>query len=158
MGWVRADADVVQRLAQARPGMDLGTPVLEQLACAELLGEIDQILPGRLDELRQRRTLLRSLVAEHLPDWTIGTSMGGLSVWARLAEPISSALAAMAPQFGVRLAAGPRFGVGGAFERFVRLPYSMDPTAMTAGIIGIAEAVSVIRAGRRAASEPSALA
>lgn len=158
VGWVRADADVVQRLAQARPGMDLGTPVLEQLACAELLGEIDQILPGRLDELRQRRTLLRSLVAEHLPDWTIGTSMGGLSVWARLAEPISSALAAMAPQFGVRLAAGPRFGVGGAFERFVRLPYSMDPTAMTAGIIGIAEAVSVIRAGRRAASEPSALA
>jgi len=158
VGWLRADADLVQRLGQARTETDLGSPVLEQLACAELLGEIDQILPGRLDELRQRRALLRNLVATHLADWTLGLSMGGLSVWARLAEPISSALAAVAPQFGVRLAAGPRFGVGGAFERFVRLPYSMEPAALTTGIAGIAEALAAVRTGRRTDTPPSALA
>ncbi len=158
VGWVRADADLVQQLGQARTSTDLGTPVVEQLACVELLGEIDRILPDRLAVLRRRRALLLDLVAERLPDWTIGRSVGGLSVWARFPQPVSSALAAVAPQFGVRLAAGPRFGIGGAFERFVRLPYSLDAAAMTAGIDGIAEALAAVRAGRRADTPPSALA
>ena len=158
VGWVRADADLVQQLGQARAVIDLGTPVVEQLACVELLGEVDKILIDRLAGLRDRRALLRSLVADLLPDWTIGPSVGGLSVWAQLPEPTSSALAAVAPQFGVRLAAGPRFGIGGAFERFVRLPYSQDAAAMTAGLKGIAAAFAAVRAGRRADTPPAAMA
>ncbi|MBP2325088.1 DNA-binding transcriptional MocR family regulator [Kibdelosporangium banguiense] len=126
--------------------------------CSEMLGEIDEILPAWLTGLRQRRDLLLSLVATHLPGWTVGPSMGGLSVWAQLPAPVSSALAAVAPQFGVSLAAGPRFGIGGAFERFVRLPYSHDAEAMTAGIKGIASASAVVQAGRRADTPPAALA
>ncbi|AXB44456.1 GntR family transcriptional regulator [Amycolatopsis albispora] len=155
IGWLRADRGLVQRLAQARAGTDLGTPVVEQLACAELLGEIEQVLPGRLAELRERRAFLLELVGEHLPDWTVGRSDGGLSVWARLPEPVSSALAAVAPRFGVHLAAGPRFGVGGAFERYVRLPYSLDPAPMTDGIKGIAAALSAVRSGTRAPTTPA---
>lgn len=147
IGWIRASPDLVQQLAQARAGTDLGTPVLEQLACAELLRNLDDVLPSRLDELRHRRSVLRQLVAEHLPDWTVGESHGGLSVWARLPQPVSSALAAVAPEHGVRLAAGPRFGVGGAFERFVRLPYSLDPSTLAAGIDRIAHAVRAVRPG-----------
>ncbi|GAA1963376.1 PLP-dependent aminotransferase family protein [Amycolatopsis minnesotensis] len=158
VGWIRADPDLVQRLNQARVEVDLGTPVVEQLACAELLGEIGEILPARLADLRRSRALLVNLVAEHLPDWTIGESHGGLSVWAGFPDPISSALAAVAPQFGVLLAAGPRFGIGGAFERFLRLPYSLDADAMKTGIIGIAEAVAAVRSGRRADTPPAALA
>lgn len=158
VGWVRADADLVQQLGQARAGTDLGTPVLEQLACVELLSDIGQILPDRLADFRRRRALLLTLAAERLPDWTIGTSVGGLSVWARLPGPTSSALAAVAPQFGVRIAAGPRFGIGGAFERFIRLPYSLDAAAMTAGINGIAEALAAVHAGRHADTPPTALA
>ncbi|MEU6268165.1 PLP-dependent aminotransferase family protein [Saccharopolyspora shandongensis] len=158
VGWIRADAGLVQRLGQARAGIDLGTPVVEQLACAELLGEIDRLLPDRLADLRLRRGLLLDLLAARLPDWTAGPSAGGLSVWARLPQPVSSALAAVAPEFGVRLAAGPRFGIGGAFERFVRLPYSLDAAAMTAGIDGIAEAFEAVQAGRRANTPPAALA
>ncbi|MET0236719.1 MAG: PLP-dependent aminotransferase family protein [Kibdelosporangium sp.] len=157
VGWVRADADLVQRLSQARAGIDLGTPVVEQLACVELLAEAGQILTARLADLRDRRALLRTLVAGHLPDWTIGPSVGGMSVWAQLPAPVSSALAAVAPQFGVRLAAGPRFGVGGAFERFLRLPYSQNADAMTTGIGGIADAFTAVRAGRRADTPPAVL-
>jgi DNA-binding transcriptional MocR family regulator len=158
VGWIRANADLVQQLGQARAGIDLGTPVVEQLACVELLGEVDKILIDRLADLRDRHALLRTLVAGQLPDWIIGKSVGGLSVWAQLPEPVSSALAAVTPQFGVRLAAGPRFGVGGAFERFVRLPYSQDADAMTAAIRGIAEAFTAVQAGRRADTPPAALA
>jgi DNA-binding transcriptional MocR family regulator len=157
VGWVRADAGLVQRLGQARAGTDLGTPVVEQLVCVELLNEIDRILPGRLADLRERRAVLLALVAERLADWSVGRSMGGLSVWARLPEPVSSALAAVAPQFGVWLAAGPRFGLGGAFERFVRLPYSLDTASMTAGIDGIAGALEAVLAGHYADTPPVTL-
>ena len=158
VGWIRADPDLIQRLSQARPGTDLGTPVVEQLACAELLAEIDQILPAALDDLRHRRAVLHGLLTEHLPDWTTSTASGGLSVWAHFPEPISSMLAAVAPEFGVRVAAGPRFGVGGAFERFTRLPYCLDADAMKTGIAAIADAVRAVQAGRRADSRFDALA
>ena len=48
---------------------------------------------------------------------------GGLSLWVELDAPRTTALAAIADRYGLRLAAGPRFGVDGAFERFIRLPF-----------------------------------
>jgi DNA-binding transcriptional MocR family regulator len=36
-GWIRAEPGLLARLAQARPGIDLGTPIVEQLAAAWLL-------------------------------------------------------------------------------------------------------------------------
>ncbi|GAB2768796.1 MocR-like transcription factor YczR [Amycolatopsis magusensis] len=158
VGWLRADRELVQRLGQARSGTDLGTPVVEQLACAELLREIGELLPDRLAGMRERRSLLLDLVRTRLPDWTVGRSSGGLSVWARLPDPVSSALAAVAPQFGVHLAAGPRFGIGGAFERYLRLPYSLDADPMRAGIEGIASALAAVRSGHRADPSPTPLA
>jgi DNA-binding transcriptional MocR family regulator len=40
---------------------------------------------------------------------------------------VSSALVTAATQHGVLLAAGPRFGLDGAFERCLRLPYTLPP-------------------------------
>ena len=37
---------------------------------------------------------------------------------------MSSQLALAARNFGLVIAAGPRFGVDGAFERFIRIPFS----------------------------------
>ena len=53
------------------------------------------------------------------------SSAGGLSLWVELDAPRSTALAAIGDRYGLRLAAGPRFGVDGAFERFMRLPFSL---------------------------------
>ena len=75
-------------------------------------------------------TSLLALVRERLPDWKFETPPGGLSVWAELPQPVSTALAAAAHELGVRIAPGGRFGVDGAFDRFVRLPY-----AYTLGIL-----------------------
>jgi hypothetical protein len=38
---------------------------------------------------------------------------------------VSSALVAAAAGHGVTLAAGPRFGLDGAFERYLRVPYTL---------------------------------
>jgi DNA-binding transcriptional MocR family regulator len=46
-------------------------------------------------------------------------------LWIELGAPVSSRLAIAARRHEVLLAAGPRFGVDGAFERHLRLPYTV---------------------------------
>jgi hypothetical protein len=45
IGWIRASARTIASLVQARDSLDLGTPLLEQLACSWLL-ENDRAAPG----------------------------------------------------------------------------------------------------------------
>lgn len=135
VGWVRAPRELIQRLATARVSLDLGTAVLEQLVVAELLADSDAVLRPRRADLAARRDTLAHLVRDKLPAWRFETPSGGLSLWCRLDAPVSSALTAMADQHGVRLAAGPRFGVDGAFERYLRLPYTL-PESQLADAVG----------------------
>ncbi|MEE2035310.1 PLP-dependent aminotransferase family protein, partial [Rhodococcus sp. CC-R104] len=79
-------------------------------------------------------------------EYTVG--QGGMSLWARMPEPVSTALAATAPSHGVVLAAGPRFGVQGAFERFVRLPYTQPPVALRRAVASVAAAYDALALGR----------
>jgi DNA-binding transcriptional MocR family regulator len=82
-------------------------------------------LPERREILRSRRAHLQSLLREHLPDWQPGPGAGGMSLWVRLPAPMSTALSAAASRLGLDLPAGPRFGVDGTLERFVRVPYAL---------------------------------
>lgn len=125
VGWIRAEPGTLATIAAIRPSVDLGTPVLEQLAAARLLAIREQVLPERRELLRRRRQFLISLLAEHLPDWQPGPGRGGMSLWVRLPAPMSTALAAAASRLGVDLPAGPRFGVDGTLERFIRVPYAL---------------------------------
>ena len=140
VGWIRADARTIDALAGVRASLDLGTPVLEQLAVAVLLADDEAALTERRDLLRAQRDHLLHLVAEHLPSWTVRVPAGGVSLWAELTSPLSSALAATAPRHGVRITAGPRFGVDGAFERFVRLPFTRPVDELTPAIQRLAAA------------------
>lgn len=124
VGWIRASPTLVSRLATSRAAEDIGTPIMDQLACGELIARHDDVLTPRRDVLRRRRGALLDAVAEELPDWRVDSPPGGLSMWLRMPAPVSTALAAVAPAHGVVVAAGPRFGVEGAFEHYVRLPFT----------------------------------
>jgi DNA-binding transcriptional MocR family regulator len=126
VGWLRATPPMTRRLAAARVSMDLASPVLEQLIAAELMPQIPAVLVERREWLRTARARLRDRLAARLPGWRPNAPAGGLGFWVDLGAPISSALAISAERHGVALAAGPRFGLDGAFERFVRLPYTLD--------------------------------
>ena len=63
----------------------------------------------------------------------------GLVLWCDLGAPVSSAPVGAAEGHGLRLAAGPRFGVDGAFERRLRLPFTYD----TDVLVGAAERLAV---------------
>lgn len=147
LGWIRADAQTIQALALRRASLDLGTPLLEQLAAAHLLADDDASLAARREMLRGRRDHLLGLVRALLPEWTVQAPAGGLSLWAELPAPVSTALAATSERFGVRLAAGPRFGVDGAFERFVRLPYTLAPHELEQAVERLARAYARLRPG-----------
>lgn len=125
IGWVRANPSLIQRLAAARAALDIGSPVLEQLMAVELLARADSILARQREAALLRRAALVDALRAELPTWRFSLPAGGLCLWVELDEPRSTALAALADRHGVRLGAGPRFGVDGAFERYIRLPYSL---------------------------------
>ena len=139
-GWIRASESMIQRFAAARTALDLGGPMMEQLAAAHLVRALDEPLPARLAALRDNRAALLELLAGYLPEWETQRPAGGLSVWCRLPAPISTALTVIAPDFGIRLAAGPRFGVGGAFERYLRLPFTLPPEQLETAVVALRSA------------------
>lgn len=160
-GWIRADETLIQRFAAARTTMDLGGPVVEQLAAAHLVNALSEPLPARLATLRDNRDALLDLIAGHLPDWQGERPDGGLSVWCRLPAPISTALAVVAPDFGIRLAAGPRFGTGGAFEHYLRVPFTLPPEQLETAILALRAAQDRLAASpqlRRNVGAPPAAA
>jgi DNA-binding transcriptional MocR family regulator len=125
IGWIRAAAPLVQRLAAIRVGVDMASPVLDQLVAVRLLEQGPEVVGRRLGELAHGRDTLVRALAEHLPEWRVTVPAGGLTLWAELDAPVSSALARSAEARGVRLAPGPRFGLDGTLERFLRLPFTL---------------------------------
>ena len=130
IGWIRAERQLIQKLTRARSAGDLGTPALEQLVVKNLLEDYDAILETRRAQLRAGRDYLAGALAVAFPEWRVPTPEGGLTTWVNLGAPVSSQLTLAARAEGLLLAAGPRFGIDGAFERFLRIPfgYSADET------------------------------
>ena len=139
VGWIRADPQTVAALGRLRTTMDMASPVVEQLAVAHLI-DGDEGLGPRAAMLRGRRDHLLALIERYLPHWRAESPAGGLSLWAELPRGEATALAAIAESHGVRVAPGPRFGVSGAFERFLRLPFTLPEEQLTMGVERLAEA------------------
>lgn len=125
IGWIRTSAPLVRRLAAARAAHDLGGPVLEQLVTVRLLADIEALTAARRAELTTARDHLHGRLLESFPTWRPSRPTGGLSLWVELGAPVSSRLTVAARRHGVLLAAGPRFGLDGAFERYLRVPYTL---------------------------------
>jgi DNA-binding transcriptional MocR family regulator len=159
IGWVRASAPQVQRLAAARVGVDMASPVLDQLVAVHLLAQGRGIVADRRVQLAAQRDALVKAMADRLPDWRVTVPRGGVTLWVELDGPISSALARAAEEVGVRLAPGPRFGLDGTLERFLRLPFTL-PAADLVEAVGRLAAVryDLDRAGRPQWREPSVIA
>jgi DNA-binding transcriptional MocR family regulator len=155
IGWIRAERGTLATIAAVRPSLDMGTPILEQLVAARLLENADDVLPERREILRGRRNLLKSLLSQHLPDFQPGTGCGGMALWVQLPSPMSSALSAAASRLGLDLPPGPRFGVDGTLERFVRIPYTLPEDQLAEAVELLARAWRTVTGAT--AQEPSAV-
>jgi DNA-binding transcriptional MocR family regulator len=125
IGWIRTAAPMVRRMGALRAATDLGGPVLEQLLATRLVDDLEPIVRSRRVELAAARDHLLDRLGETFPGWTPSRPSGGLSLWVELGAPVSSRLVGAARREDVLLAAGPRFGLAGAFERYLRLPYTL---------------------------------
>jgi DNA-binding transcriptional MocR family regulator len=157
IGWIRAERSALTTIGALRPAIDMGTPIVEQLAAARLLGLADELLPERREILRARRALLLALLDEHLPDWRPDPGKGGMSLWVRLPAPMSSALSAAASRMGLEIPPGPRFGVDGTLERFIRVPYTLPDEQLTEAIELLARAWRSITGANTGGTEAQAV-
>jgi DNA-binding transcriptional MocR family regulator len=155
IGWIRASPTLVRRLTLARATVDLSSPIVEQLVAADLLADPEPVLAAQRAVLRARRDALAAAVRSALRAWRFEPPAGGLSLWAELDAPRSSALAAVADRHGVRVVAGPRFGVDGAFERFVRLPFSLPEPLLRTAVERLAVAWRAVAGDGATAAEAS---
>jgi DNA-binding transcriptional MocR family regulator len=158
VGWVRAPLDQMEQLTRARVTLDLGVPVMEQLAMVRLLEDPTPILEGHRSRLREQRDALVAAVSEQLPDWTFRVPAGGLSLWCELPGPGRGhgiAVADEAERHGVIIAPGPVFAPEGGLDRFVRIPWTRRVEELELAVAGIAAAWAEVSARRSTTSRSS---
>src|SRR3546814_14253390 len=81
LGWIRAPHSRLDALTNARLTLDLGAPIVEQLALLHLLKELDPVLAEHRRLLRKQRDHLASALTAQLPDWSFRLPGGGLTLW-----------------------------------------------------------------------------
>lgn len=130
LGWIRASSRTIASLVQTRDTLELGSPLLEQLATLWLMENRATFLPARREMLKVRRDRCAALLREHYPEWRFALPEGGLSFWVELPDMLATQFAARAETVGIHLGAGPRFGLAGAFERYLRIPFALDSSEL----------------------------
>jgi len=126
IGWIRASSRTIASLVQARDSLDLGSPLLEQLACCWLLENEHRLLPSRRAMLATRRNMCGALMAEYFPHWHFTPPEGGLSFWVELPGMLATLFSVRAESRGIHIGTGTRFGLAGAFDRYLRLPFTLS--------------------------------
>ncbi|WP_447315263.1 MocR-like transcription factor YczR [Klebsiella michiganensis] len=126
IGWIRASSRTIASLVQARDSLDLGSPLLEQLACCWLLENENRLLPSRRVMLATRRDMCGALMAEYFPHWHFTPPEGGLSFWVELPGMLATLFSVRAESRGIHIGTGTRFGLAGAFDRYLRLPFTLS--------------------------------
>ncbi|GAA3634410.1 PLP-dependent aminotransferase family protein [Streptomyces chitinivorans] len=171
IGWIRAAPETIRSLVAARVYADLGSPVLEQLAVARLLAEgggpgggrgdgresggsgWDRAMEVHRERARENRAALTEALREHLPDWGFTVPRGGLTLWVRTGDLSGSRIAEAGERLGVRVPSGPRFGVDGAFEGYVRLPFTVSGPVAAEAAARLAAAARLVADGRSAGGD-----
>jgi DNA-binding transcriptional MocR family regulator len=140
IGWIRAPAPVVQRLARMKLVTDHGTSTVSQVVALHLMEDLHEIRERRRATLRERKAALEALLAERLPGWTWDAPAGGLCLWVRLPVGDATSFARVATAHGVTVVPGPMTSVDGNFADRMRLPFVLEPEAMREGVERLAAA------------------
>ncbi len=134
IGWVRGSGDLALRLAPLKIVADLGTSLVGQALCAELLPLRDRVRAERREQLQIRYGTLADALARSLPSWTWSEPRGGSSLWIELPYGDSASFAQDAARAGVTLAPGAAFSSTERHARRLRVPFVLDPDVLRAGV------------------------
>jgi DNA-binding transcriptional MocR family regulator len=157
IGWVRAPAWIIERLARLKSSLDLASPLLTQAIAVRLVEEIGTARNLRRHQLKPRRDLLAGLLHKHLPEWRFREPNGGLYFWTQLPQGDSRELAQVALRHGVILLPGPYASAVGKHERFLRLPFLAEPETMRTAIKRVSAAWKEYQSSSQPAHDRSLL-
>ncbi|MGH3914492.1 MAG: PLP-dependent aminotransferase family protein [Pseudonocardiaceae bacterium] len=128
IGWVRAPAAIIERLARRKALADLGSPVLDQALAARLLPRLGELAARRSDELRGKLALLERLLTEQLPHWRWRRPDGGSGLWVQLPQATDAGTyAQLALRYGVELVPGSAMDPSGRHNDHLRVPFTLPP-------------------------------
>lgn len=110
-------------------------------------GGWEQAVALRRAQARENRDALVGALRRELPDWEFSVPRGGLTLWVRAGGLSGSRLAEAGERVGVRVPSGPRFGVDGAFEGFVRLPFTVGGAVADEAAARLSAAARIVETG-----------
>jgi len=140
VGWLRAPEPLVAQLGQLKAVADLGGSLPSQVIATRLLEQADTVRRERSAELVRRFRLMTELLEQQLPSWSWEPPRGGLCLWVRLPYGSASEFAQVALRHGVSLVAGPVASADNSFAEFLRLPFGLEPPALSEGVRRLARA------------------
>lgn len=138
LGWIRASSRTIARLAQLKGFADLGTSLVSQQIGLLLLDHLDEARKARQEQLLAGAQTLKQLLTEHLPTWRWQEPRGGASLWITIPGADTGYFSQITLRYGVAILPGSVFSADGA--EHTRLPYSLDPTVLRAGVQRLARA------------------
>jgi DNA-binding transcriptional MocR family regulator len=141
LGWLRADAQIINRMRSHKAVADMFTPALSQLLGLQIVERYEEFVDARLEQLRPSVDLVVDALDSDLPDWSYPSVRGGLSVWATLPHDASAtAFVQHATRHGVSIASGREFCPNDVDCPNIRLPFTAAPELLAEGMRRLGEA------------------
>ena len=140
IGWLRAPARMVARLARLRAVHDLGGNIPAQLAAVDLLSHLDALRRRGAVQRQTRHDHLRAELARHLPVWQAPAVRGGQTLWVRLPRGDGASFAQTALRHGVAVLPGTGLDADGRSEQYVRLHFLAPPDDLSEAVRRLAAA------------------
>ena len=147
IGWVAAPAELVEKLAQAKQGVDLHTGSLAQATAYEACrdGLLERHTPSIRATYRTRRDAMLAALERHMPAqvrWT--RPQGGMFIWLTLPAHIDTAmLLQVALEQQVAFVPGTQFHANGGGTNTMRLNFShCTPERIAEGVARLARSIA----------------
>lgn len=140
VGWLRANAPMIEQLRQRRAIVDLSGSITDQAIALAVIDRLDELVADQTAELDARSTTLVDSIRALLPDWTIRRPRGGIVTSAELPNGSAEAFCDHAGRFGVQVASGRQFTPGVFDNRHVRLPFTADEAVLRTAVERLAAA------------------
>lgn len=131
LGWMRADAQVINRVRSHKAVLDMFTPALSQLLGIEVIKRYDDFVAERIADLRLSANVVLDWLERDFEGWTFLPPRGGYSVWATLPDDVSAdAFVQAAGLQGVLAASGRNFCPNDADCSNIRIPFTAPPQVL----------------------------
>ena len=140
IGWVRAPAPAIARLARLLAVHDLGGNIPGQLAAANLLPRLEPLAQQWAGELRARHDHLRAQLALQLPGWDVPPVRGGQTLWIRLPRGDGTSFAQTALRHRVAVLPGSGLDPSGRSAEYLRIHFLAPPDELTEAVHRLAAA------------------